>query len=244
MAWLRRVNENNVDLNRNAVCDGNYTGAPEGYSDLDAFLNPPSPPAADFFLIKAAGLILRYGMPALRQVVARGQYEYPRGLFFGGKQLEQSLVLYKSFLEQRLKSAEQVVAIDVHTGLGKYGTDTLLADPTSLEKLGKVFERKITSSEPQAGPAYRIRGGLESLVRAVLPDAEVLFVTQEIGTYGPVRNIHALREENRWHHFGGGGLDHPTKRALLNAFRPDDASWQQAVLQRGLSTLWKAIDEG
>jgi hypothetical protein len=242
MSWIRRVNEHNVDLNRNALYGESYTGAPKAYSELDGFLNPPSPPASDLFLIKAGWLVLRHGMPTLRQAVAGGQYEFPRGLFFGGKQLEQSLDRYHSFLARRLRSAERVVAIDVHSGLGKYGGDTLVSDPKSIEKLSKVFGRKITSSEPDEGPAYRIRGGLESLVSAALPNAEVLFVTQEFGTYGPVRNLHALREENRWHHFGGGGLDHPAKRALMEAFNPNDNNWRESVLRRGSETLERAVE--
>src|SRR5262249_25391349 len=94
MCWLRRTNENNVDLNRNSLIDGNYTGAPENYSKLDPFLNPPSPPWRDLFLLKAALLAFRYGMPSLRQAVAGGQYEFPKGLFFGGKRLEQALQHY------------------------------------------------------------------------------------------------------------------------------------------------------
>src|SRR5262249_30810012 len=35
MAWLRRVNENNVDLNRNFVTDGSYAGAPATYANLN-----------------------------------------------------------------------------------------------------------------------------------------------------------------------------------------------------------------
>src|SRR5262245_8050563 len=42
MAWLRRVNENNVDLNRNFRGDNSYAGAPATYAKLDGFLNPPS----------------------------------------------------------------------------------------------------------------------------------------------------------------------------------------------------------
>src|SRR5919108_1006866 len=41
MAWLRRANENNVDLNRNFMLDGGrWSGAPELYRLLDPLLNP------------------------------------------------------------------------------------------------------------------------------------------------------------------------------------------------------------
>jgi uncharacterized protein DUF2817 len=240
MSWLRRVNENNVDLNRNSLGSEGYNGAPENYSKLDSFLNPPGPPARDLFLLKAALLVLRHGMPSLRQAVAGGQYDFPKGLFFGGKKLEQGLERYQAYL-RRLASAERIVAIDVHTGLGKYGEDTLLGDPKDLEKLRNIFGRQVTSSEPQHGPAYRVRGGLDSLISQAVPRAELLFVNQEFGTYGPVRNLHALREENRWHHYGRGTLDHPCKSALKEAFNPDDERWRQSVLERGRAVLNHAI---
>src|SRR5439155_11790360 len=53
MAWLRRFNENNVDLNRNFVADEAYVGVPPVYADLDSFLNPHSPPSSDLFTLKA-----------------------------------------------------------------------------------------------------------------------------------------------------------------------------------------------
>ena len=50
MAWLRRFNENSVDLNRNFLGpEEAYEGAPKGYDVLDSFLNPPSPPAWDLY---------------------------------------------------------------------------------------------------------------------------------------------------------------------------------------------------
>jgi len=91
MVWMRRVNENNVDLNRNCMGNNPYTGAPPAYVDLNSFLNPEGPPTNDLFALKAIWLIIRYGMPALKQAVAGGQYEYPKGLFFGGKGLQEGL---------------------------------------------------------------------------------------------------------------------------------------------------------
>ena len=73
MAWLRRFNENNVDLNRNFVDPQSGATTPPVYSKLNAFLNPPTPPAADLFYLRVALLILQQGMPALKQGVVGGQ---------------------------------------------------------------------------------------------------------------------------------------------------------------------------
>jgi hypothetical protein len=90
MAWLRRFNENNVDLNRNFLGpDEPFAGAPEGFTDVDWFLNPARPPSRAAYYLQAAWLLARYGEESLRQTIAGGQYVNPRGLFFGGNCLEQ-----------------------------------------------------------------------------------------------------------------------------------------------------------
>ena len=62
MAWLRRFNENGVDLNRNFLGpDETYQGTPTGYGLLDPFLNPPSPPGWDLYYARAGWLIARHG---------------------------------------------------------------------------------------------------------------------------------------------------------------------------------------
>jgi hypothetical protein len=241
MASLRRVNENNVDLNRNFRLDGNYQGAPPMYVRLYSFLNPSSGPALDLFYIRAASLIFRHGMSALKQAVVGGQYEYPKGLFFGGKALEQGPQLFLEYVRERLAAAQQAIAIDVHTGLGKYAEDTLLVAPEDVTRLRTAFGNRVTSAEPDEGPAYRIEGGLESMLCPLFERGDVSFIRQEFGTYSGPRVLHALREENRWHHHGAGTLEHPVKRALKQIFSPDDEAWRASVLRRGGDLFQKAI---
>ena len=240
MTWLRRFNENNVDLNRNFLAgDEDYAGAPESYAKLNTFLNPSTPPSADFFYLRAVGLILRHGMSTLKQAVAGGQFEYPNGLFFGGKRLEQGPQLYQDFIREHLDKAEKVVAIDVHTGLGPFGEDSLLVSTGEQNRMRDIFGARVQPLDPDESVAYRIRGGFYP---RVLPRAKADFVCQEFGTYHPVRQLHALREENRWHQHGEGRVDHPTKRKLRDAFCPQDPTWRKSVLRRGAELIVQAVE--
>jgi hypothetical protein len=243
MAWLRRVNENNVDLNRNFLPDGNYNGAPPLYAAVNAFLNPPNPPSRDFYLIKALALAVRHGMTAAKQAVAGGQYEFPQGLFFGGKRLEQGPQKYLEFLKARLASAERILAIDAHTGLGRHAEDMILVEPESHGEARHIFRDSVPRIDPRRNPAYQARGGLGPAVAQVAPGAHTLFVTQEFGTRNLISALHALREENRWAHYGTGAIDHPTKRALKQAFCPDDETWRAAVLLRGRGAIVRALED-
>ncbi len=112
MAWLRRFNENNVDLNRNFLSvepdfdtRSKLEVAFSAYRKFNSFLNPQSPPASDFYFLKVFGLILKHGMAVLKQAVVGGQYWFPDGLFFGGEllpgavvKLEQGPAKYETFV--------------------------------------------------------------------------------------------------------------------------------------------------
>ena len=242
VAWLRRANEDNVDLNRNFLGpDEAYSGAPTGYGALDPLLNPPSPPAWDFFYARAIGQVIRHGMTALKQAVANGQYDYAKGLFFGGKRLQQGPERYQAFLRERLTGAGRVIAIDVHTGVGDYGEELLLAEEEEFKAAQRVFGARVSLADADRGAAYRIRGGYEKMLARVFPSADLHFVAEEFGTYRPIHIVRALREENRWHHWGGGTPGHPAKHALRDAFSPEDEAWRQAVLTRGQSLLREAV---
>jgi len=243
MAWLRRVNENNVDLNRNFRTNGFYAGAPATYAQLDTFLNPRTPPAFDFYLARAACFLSRYGMAALKQSIVGGQYEFPKGLFFGGRQLEEEARRYQEFLQTRLTMVEKAIVIDVHTGLGKFAQDSLLVEAADHAHLRTVFGQRVTALQPDLGHAYRIEGGLESMIFRVFSKHRPTFIGQEFGTYGPIKVLHALREENRWHHYGEGTLDHATKRSLKETFCPEDETWRRAVLKRGTELVAQAKAE-
>ena len=72
---------------------------------------------------------------------------------------------------------------------------------------------------------------------------DVTFIRQEFGTYSGPRVLHALREENRWHHYGAGTLEHSVKRVFKQIFSPDDEAWRAYVLRRGGDLFQKAITQ-
>ena len=241
MAWLRRANENNVDLNRNfPEPSGRRAGAPELYTRLDSLLNPSTAPGSEWFRWKLATAALRHGIPALTQAIAEGQYEFPRGLFFGGRALERGPGLYLDWLRRNLSHAGYLFALDLHTGLGRGGEETLILEPgvraTPAAELERAFGRRLL--DPAAGRAtYRVRGSMGGALPQTLPGARIDFVLQEIGTLPPIAVLHALREENRWHHLGGAAPAHLAKQALRDALSPPSPRWRRQALERGVGML-------
>jgi len=246
MAWLRRFNENNVDLNRNFLAaDDMFTGAPEGYKRLDGFLNPVTRPSDTLFYVRAAWLLARFGMQALKQAIATGQYTNPRGLFFGGHGPENGPAKLQEYMTDHLANTERIVAIDVHTGLGRFGEDQLLVDAApERAEVNRTLRRTFGECVQQldiGGVAYEIRGAHYNMYYRLFPQAETHFAVQEFGTYNLLRVLQALRAENHWHSYGSGALEHTTKAALLEVFNPRKKKWRLSVLRRGREVMTQAV---
>ena len=246
MAWLRRTNENNVDLNRNFLPPGeNRPAAAPLYAAIDQVINPASPPGFDWFSLKAAALVARHGLHTLKQAIAEGQYHQPRGLFYGGVTLEPGPRLYLDWLRQRCGAAQYALALDVHTGLGRWGTQTLILEAGVMATPRAVLGQALGDSlvDPARGEAtYVARGSMGGCLPHVLPSTRLDCVLQELGTYTALRVLRALREENRWHHHGRATPDHPVKRVLREAFCPASPAWRAGVVERGARLLLAGCD--
>ena len=119
-AFLRRFNEDNVDVNRNFVDHGGPYPVNDGYDQLADVLYPD---ALTFWQDIKAGMRLawyyiRHGMGNLRKAVSGGQFNYPEGLFYGGQTPAWSNLEVEKIAHHHMRMAQTVVFLDLHTGLG------------------------------------------------------------------------------------------------------------------------------
>ncbi len=247
-AWLRRADAENVDLNRNLLIDGQpYEGSPPLYAKLNALLNPELAPSRfDFFYPRSLLTILRHGMPALKAAIAGGQYDFPRGLFFGGNAPSQLQHVLASNLPRWLDSARSVIHLDFHTGLGRFGDHKLLLEPerepAQVERLRRIFSTECIEVSSTAGIAYPTRGDLGTWCRALFPGCRYDYLCAEFGTYSPVSVLAALREENRAHHWltPGDPEFERAKRRLKDVFVPDQSFWRSMAVAMALDLINRA----
>lgn len=249
-AWLRRFDENNVDPNRNFLLKGErYEGFPAGYAELDRLLNPRRPPSRwEPFSLKALFAIARYGMPTLKQAIAAGQYEFPRGLFFGGTGPTWTHQVLSEWLVHWLYGSRHVMHLDLHTGLGPFGACKLLIDypldEQQRHRLTESFGDSSFEESHSSSIAYETRGGLGRwcVSRKFAPD--YLYACAEFGTYGPVQVLGGLRAENQAHHWG----NHPdiasirARQQLKELFCPSSETWRSRVIRHSLDLVDRAID--
>ncbi len=247
-AARRRWNEANIDLNRNFLLPGElFQGSPPAYPHLDAFLNPPTPPSPwEPYELKAIALILRHGMASLRQTLPVGQYDFPKGLFWGGHQPSQTQQILSQYLPDWIGGAPQVTHLDLHSGLGRWGRYTLFANQTVAQYYPSFAARFAPAPIERPGAtqvSYSIRGGLGDWCQAQLPDCAYGFLIAEFGTYNTIRAVQVLRAENQAYWWGQAGQSYEwTKRQLVEMFAPSSPKWRSHSVLHGLEICRKALE--
>ena len=251
-AFRRRVNEDNIDQNRNFLLAGEaYAGCPQGYHALNAMLNPTRAPkrrlSAPAFIARAVGRIARAGLGPLKEAVAGGQYTYPLGVFYGGSEPSRSMRALQEAVPRLLGHTEHVLWIDFHTGLGNSATFKHLVDhgpeDARLGWLVDTFGPEVEPWDAGDGVAYAIRGGLGTWAKATLPDAEVDVLAMEFGTVPVLKVITALHLENRAHHHGDptSATTRAVKERIMATFNPLDDGWRDAVVDKGQHPVFTAL---
>jgi hypothetical protein len=248
-AWLRRFNEENIDPNRNFLLPGEaFAGAPTGYDRLDPLLNPPRPPSRwDPFALRAIWQIARQGLPALRQAIAGGQYEYPRGLFFGGSGPSRTQQLLSAQMPLWLQGSRAVVHLDFHTGLGRFAARKLLLDyaPSETQRrwLNEWFGSDAYEACDSSGISYEARGGFGRWCIAQQLAEHYLFACAEFGTYGPLQVLSGLRAENQAHHWDrpDSAATRRAKQRLRELFCPQSRRWRTKVVADAIEWVDRAV---
>lgn len=247
---LRRVDENNVDLNRNFILSGEqYCGAADYYNEIEPLLNLSGPPKIfDLYFARLAYGFLRYGQAQMKDAIAGGQYEDEKGLFFGGHRPSPTQSLLEDHLARWIGEATEVLHLDFHTGLGRWGTYKLILDyPTDspdFERLTEEFGEDILEpSEPVNAISYHKRGGLGPWCQQLLPHASYHLLVAEFGTYPGAISLWALRKENQshWHRHPSSFRYKLAKRILKEVFAPASLRWRKRAIDQSLSLVGKAI---
>jgi hypothetical protein len=247
-ANVRRQNEENVDPNRNFLVAGEaYSGSPPGYADVNGLLNPERPPSRwEPFTLKAFLTVARRGFASLKQTIAQGQFDYPKGLFYGGSHPCRTNRILKKHFGRWLEDSHEVIHLDFHTGLGASGTYKLLIDyPLTERQQTRLRGWFGPDSYELADPkkiSYTVRGGFDRWCLEQNPGRDYLYTCAEFGTYSPIDVLGGLRAENQSYHWGRP-TDPSTLRAkerLKELFCPASASWREAVLAKGFRLVDQA----
>lgn len=248
-SWVRRVNEDNVDLNRNFVDWSQERPPNDEYGEIADVLVPTS--WSEEEQQRTLGALLEkveeVGMERAQQIISGGQYEHPTGIFYGGTGPTWSNRWLNEFLTRRLAAVDRAVILDLHTGLGPWGHGELI----SFERPGspglarqKDWWTGVVSLYGGSSVSAEIAGDWVGTVAALVPDVEVTGVAIEYGTVDPISVMQGLRADAVLHAHGDPrGPDAAAIRAhVRSAFLDDDPEWLQQCWPRYRDVVTSAIE--
>jgi octopine/nopaline transport system ATP-binding protein len=248
-AWGRRVNEDNIDLNRNFI---DWTAAPPANPDYEPFHAALTSNAheASTALARARATM---GETRLASIIEAGQYTHPDGLFFGGAGPVWSNTTLHAILTRFAASAREVVVFDLHTGAGPYGFPALLSVAVD-EHAGLDWGRHVfgpamvpvltgVKATTATGIAATATGYVSDAMRRAMPQARVLPLVIECGTLDGPSMMDAVVADNILHLKEDLASDAAAqgKARLLRAFIPDDPDWQHICLTTSLRHFDRAL---
>jgi hypothetical protein len=248
-AWTRRVNEDNVDLNRNFVDHDKAYPKNDGYLAIaDAILprewSEDSKTASQRTFDSYAQ---RNGAFALQGALSSGQYTHPDGIFFGGARPTWSNRTIRQIAREELGRAARVGIIDFHTGLGPFGHGELICavPPTakSFPRARAWYGDEMTSPESGTSTSAIVVGIMTDAFPQELPDAEVTPIAIEYGTYSVPEVLGAVRGDNWLHQRGdlASPLAKELKADMKERFFPAGDKWREMVWQRADQTIGWAL---
>lgn len=250
-AYLRRYNEDNVDLCRNFLDFSQPLTSNESYSGIHDELVLGEKLGKDGELAGAylAGKVAEFGVEGVVDLFMAGQHDYPNGFGFGGQAPVWSNTKLREILQQHNKFAEKVCVIEFHTGLGPWGYGELITMHAGeeLERVRNWFGPWTynPSQDKQPGEeGYRVvLGHTIEAYKQSFPKAEVTAVTLEFGTYSPDLTLALLLQEHLLLQGGESNIEkiQAVKAQLLEYHHPCDWEWRCAFWSRSLQVIRQAL---
>lgn len=248
-SWQRRVNENNVDLNRNFVVDDHsFRGSAPIIQKIKWLQEPVSPQRlffdAELYLFWH---ILVHGFPAMKNALLNGQFDYPSALFWGGRQYEEATRLIQEQAFSWTRQAPYVLHLDFHTGLGKYACCHLLSFQKEEMPRTIWLQSKFGRTVEPLGQGLVSSTLSKGIMGQWLNDhfarhkKNYAYLTAEFGTLKPTQVFKALYDENRFHNHPGSGQKR-AKKGIMEAFCPSDPVWRTTCLTEGIYTIDKSLE--
>jgi hypothetical protein len=248
-AWLRRVTEENVDLNRNWIDFGQPAPANPGYDELADVAVPPTWTEESQ---RASNRVLRayaaeHGPMGLQQALSGGQYRHPKGVFYGGDGPSWARRTQEAIYGAYLGQAGKIAIIDYHTGLGPWGyAEPIMSQPaeTAAYQRGQTWWGcNVTCPSDGSSTSAETAGDNLTAAPLVLAHAEVTGMALEYGVQTLAEVFVALRAD-AWLHAYGDPLSpegQAIKAQIRAAFYGDADDWKGMVAGQSLAACRQAI---
>jgi hypothetical protein len=246
---MRRVNETNIDLNRNFDVDKKlFSLKNEGYPILMGLLNPAEKlgvrsPGYLFFPARAVYYIVKFGMGTLRQSILQGQYEFEKGIYYGGRDFSPQKAAIEKLIARSAKGATQVFVMDLHTGYGERNRLHYFPNPITDKRNRAAAERVFEGYQVDwggSGDFYITTGDFTDYIEKLFPEKTVIRMTSEYGTMdsqttlGSIDSLKVTIMENQAFHYGGRSKSDvaKAKERFREMYYPSSELWRFEILRQ------------
>jgi hypothetical protein len=241
-AWLRRCDEDGVDLNRNYVDFTQPLPDNPGYEDLKSQIKSLDKIGREAAF---AAYIAKHGRTAYEIAVSGGQYSDPEGPFYGGKKPAHGRQVTEDLIHCFNLAERDLAVIDIHTGLGPFGYGELICDHPpgnpGVDRAQGWYGDSVTL--PAMGTSSSVpKTGLMDYAWHEIMNQRSCHVTLEFGTYptGCLFEV-LLRDHLLWSKKDNLSDKLAHGKQMLHHFCPNDDNWKASVLFRARQVIWQAL---
>ena len=244
---LRRVNEDNVDMNRNFR---DFTNAKElnpAYAEVHDLLLPQEWPPTDANRADILACMKKMGAAPFQAAVSAGQQSFRDGLFYCGVQPTWSNRTMRALVRKHGAARKRIGWIDLHTGLGPYGHgEKIFAGANDAAELARArawWGADILSYYEGKSASAEVQGSMVMSIYSECPGIEVTGMGLEYGTVPFEAVLQALRGDH-WlaiHPDADAGKRAAIKRAILEAFYVDAEDWKGMVVGQARTSVLQAV---
>lgn len=248
-AWDTRFNEDNIDLNRNYLPSfAPPLPANPAYELIAGHAAPADRSQAAVEAAEAAlfAYAATHGFPALQAALSGGQYTHPDGVYFGGHAPSWSNRTLRQLVAAALGSAQRLISIDMHTGLGPSGHGEIITESAPgtphHDRLCGLFAGEVCSTRDGSSVSAQLSGTLDQALLELAGPRWCAVLALEFGTVDPMRVFRATQASS-WLHVHAdpdGPLAGPIRQASRDAFYPDTDVWKRQVWDRTCAVLQRA----
>jgi hypothetical protein len=248
---LRRVNEDNIDLNRNFVDFNEPPSANPGYDEVHHFVVPEQwPPTAEMTLLLES-YIAKNGLSRFQEAVTVGQNKFADGVFYSGLEPAWSNKVLRKILKTEIGHYESVAWIDIHTGLGPSGHGEKICagrnHPDELVRARQCWGADVVSPYNGESASAAIRGPAGTAIPSECPKTLSSVMALEFGTVPVLYVLNALRAD-QWlaNSIAKGVVVEPSKareikQLVKDAFYTDTDAWRGAVSSQSRVAVLQAL---
>lgn len=245
-SYVRRVTQENVDLNRNFHDFSQPLPDNTAYKEVQHLLLPEQWPPNEANQQETMAYIAQHGMPKLQAAVSQGQHHDPKGLFFGGQGPTWSNQTIRKVLRQHGGQAQKFAWIDLHTGLGPSGVgERIYAGDNDAQAIARARKwwGNITSIYDGTSSSAFLTGLMWMSVKDECPQAEHTGIALEYGTLPMNDMLMALRADH-WLHLhpeASDDLKKSIKAQIFNAFYTDTDEWRTQIIAQAREAMAQAL---